>query len=293
MDILSWDSVLGACQAKRPLYRETAITIGSFDGLHRGHKKLCTCVLNEKKKKKVPYSSQIKAGLITFVRPTKSSLATEYQGDILSTRLKCACIKDMGFDFIVLIEFTEDFAKTSGEDFFYILHTALGLKKLCVGADFACGYQHKTNVQEIQKLSTLYHFELISIMPVQTKGQTVSSSRIRTHIGAGNCLEAKQLLGYSFMLDIKGIPYTYTNTDGYFFKRRSFLQVIPHHGTYTVKLFIHHSKPVRAIVTIDDTHLHLQISPTFYPFRTFYPMEEKQKDYAPLFEYLQFIKRRS
>ena len=197
MKIIEWPRFL---ETSLPLDEKmsTAITVGVFDGVHRGHKTLIQQVV-QRKENAVPM-------VVTFKRSSykKAGSGQEYIGDILSFRQKMAFFERLGVSITVVIEFSDAFRRTSGADFLHILKKQGKMSFLSVGSNFRCGYQLDTDVQAIKDFNTRYNIPTV-IVPILTEGSVqISSSHIRTAIARGDLKTAQAMLGYPFTVDLTG-----------------------------------------------------------------------------------------
>jgi len=178
--------------------KAAAITVGVFDGLHRGHKALIHEVV-QRKDSAVPV-------VVTFRRSSykKGGTQGEYLGDILSFRQKMAFFDRLGVEKSVVIEFSEAFRRTSGADFLKILQEQGKMSFLAVGSNFRCGYQLDTGAQAIQAFNAQRNIPTV-IVPVLAEGSVqISSSHIRAAIARGDLKTAHAMLGYPFTVDLSG-----------------------------------------------------------------------------------------
>lgn len=254
MKIFNWDEVIAGSNAASPLVStDTVLTVGSFDGLHRGHRALLDTVLNYKNK-------TFLRGVVTFVRPTRLKKNPRlYQGDILTLSLKLSLLQKMGFDFAVLIDFSDSFAEMSAQVFFQVLVKGLRLKSLCVGADFCCGYKNSANVAVIKDIAARLHFDCTVIDRISDGNNQISSSEIRDAVFRGNFKKANTLLGYNFFLDISQLQFkSEKETAASIYLQADIaglIQVMPKSGKYNFLLHtaeentmpVSHAVPVSAI----------------------------------------------
>ena len=182
--------------------KETAVTIGSFDGLHKGHRMLID-KLNQVCSKKHFHSV-----VITFTRPLPSiKHAGDYVGDISSLPQRLALFEAHGIESVILVDFNDKFAAVSGTDFLSSLVQRINMKCLVEGFDFHCGYKGKTQRNEIETWADTAHVETHFVPPVYYKtsdGKTarISSSVIRQMIVCGNFSAAAELLERPYELDL-------------------------------------------------------------------------------------------
>ena len=201
MQVLSWsDSDFPHFSGKK-----TAVTIGSFDGLHKGHRILIdtlTRICAEKNYQSVAF---------TFTRPLPAiKHAGDYAGDISSLPQRLALFDSLGIDTVILVDFTEKFAAVPGIDFLSGLVQCINMRCLIEGFDFHCGYKGRTQRKEIETWASGEQIETHFVPPVYYKtsdGKTerISSSFIRQMVLAGNFSAATELLMRPYELDVEEI----------------------------------------------------------------------------------------
>ncbi len=228
--IISWDELREAEKEGRGFFPEgTALTIGCFDGPHSGHKKLFNFVLDYSNK------NNCKAGLVSFFRPTAFTRNSNYAGDVSSLRLKLKKIEELGFDFIVLIDFSAEFAKMAGTVFFDILIKTIRIKYLAVGEDFFCGYRRGLGAAQIREFAPQKGFCFDSIKTVAIDSNfKISSTAIRDAVYSADFTLAKALLGYPFLFDIIGPPWQIIDNNTIIAPRNYITQILPQCGKYRV-----------------------------------------------------------
>ncbi len=165
-------------------------TIGSFDGVHRGHQTLIAQFVEGAHQVGVP------AVVVTFF-PHPVRVVRGLQGPIyLNTPdERAALLLAMGVDRVVTLTFDEQLAALSAEDFMSRLVTHLGLRCLWVGHDFALGRGRKGDVAALRRLGMELNYQVRVVMPVVRGGEVVSSSQVRALIQQGAISQANDLLG--------------------------------------------------------------------------------------------------
>jgi riboflavin kinase/FMN adenylyltransferase len=175
---------------KARLRQETILTIGAYDGVHRGHQAVIGQVVARARE------TDRLAALLTFHPHPAVVLVPDRAPRYLTTPgEKVALLEDLGLDLLVLLRFTRETANTSARDFMATLVQHLRLRELWVGADFALGHNREGDVPRLRELGREMGYELHVIEPVSVDGVVVSSSRIRALLAQGNVEEAARFLG--------------------------------------------------------------------------------------------------
>ena len=167
----------------------TAVALGKFEGLHRGHNLLLLELYK--------YHDQgLKSVMLTFDLPPKAVINHEYDCVIYTKEERKRILEQTPLQCLVEYPFTEEFSKLTPEEFVRdILVGKLGAKRVVVGADFRFGHKRSGNVQILGELAEKYDYQLTVIPKLQDFGEDVSSSRIRKCLSEGNMEEANRLLG--------------------------------------------------------------------------------------------------
>ena len=243
MRIIYWDDVIKG----KSLYPDgAAVSIGGFDGPHRGHELILSKVLQAAQRYTIP------AGIITFFRSPRSVKdGSAYSGDVSTLDMRLQKFAEQGFSFTVLIDFSVDFAKMKGAVFFDILMKTICLKYLAVGSDFTCGYRHDTGVGELRLLAKEKGFCFDSIEQlVSARHERISSSAIRQAVEQADFTLAKDLLGYPFFLDVAKIVQRIDGTECSIGKH-DIAQILPKEGRYKARAYMQTGAgiPVQVIIT--------------------------------------------
>jgi riboflavin kinase/FMN adenylyltransferase len=172
------------------LRQDTVLTIGAFDGVHRGHQALVEAVIERAQ------ATGRMAAVITFHPHPAVVLAPERAPRSLTTPGdKVALLEGLGVDLVVLLPFDRKVAETSARDFMEMIARHLRLRELWVGNDFALGRNREGNVPRLRELGQELGYEVRVVEPVVDSSETISSSRIRALLHQGRVAEAAQLLG--------------------------------------------------------------------------------------------------
>jgi riboflavin kinase/FMN adenylyltransferase len=201
------------------------MTIGVFDGVHRGHQALIEKVVQE--------APRLIPTVITFKQNPKQVLRpAEYQGDIVSPDRKMIIFESLGVELVILIDFSQEFSKMIGKDFIGRLQSRGGLVFLAVGGNFRCGRGLDTGAPEIRALFP--PAEVVS--PVMEEGLPISSSRIREAVSEGRLEKAALLLGRRVEINLTGLrPRPVPG--GLFYESRSHCRLLPPPGRYRVRCY--------------------------------------------------------
>ena len=125
----------------------TVVTVGMFDGVHRGHQYLIDCL-----KKEAAHQGFL-SGVITFTNHPRSVMLPKFNIPLLNTpEDRLQLIADQGVDLVVPLNFTLDLSYLSAKTFIEVLRDALNMRELVVGPDFAFGYQREGTTEVLARL---------------------------------------------------------------------------------------------------------------------------------------------
>jgi riboflavin kinase / FMN adenylyltransferase len=171
----------------------TIVTIGTFDGVHRGHEWL----LRQVRTRAEELGGRSLA--VTFEPIPISVLRPElYRGRICTASRKIELISEAGIDHVSVIQFNRDLASRSPEEFLKWLLDESGMTELWVGNDFALGKNRIGTVNRIAEIGEELGFTTHPLERMPDDGQPISSSRIRAAVEAGEMLTARAMLGRPF-----------------------------------------------------------------------------------------------
>ena len=176
--------------AKASLRQETILTIGAFDGVHRGHQSLIGAVVERAR------ATDRLAALITFHPHPAVVLAPEHAPRYLTTPgEKLALLENLGVDLVVLLPFDHKVAAMPARGFMERASRHLRMRELWVGADFSLGRDREGTVPHLRELGSELDFTVTVFQAVLADERPVSSSRIRSLFLDGRIEEAATLLG--------------------------------------------------------------------------------------------------
>ncbi len=174
-----------------------ALTIGNFDGVHLGHKKIIQTI-NE-----IASESNLKSAVLTFrphpIQLFRPELARDFTISSLAQKLQN--LHDEKIAYAMIAQFNQNFANINAGDFVKkILVEALNVKHLVIGYDFIFGKNREGNLQMLQEAAKLYGFKVSNIEALKINGQICSSTAIRKMLQNGDVVGANQLLGKNFSI---------------------------------------------------------------------------------------------
>lgn len=170
--------------------RPTVLTIGSFDGIHRGHQYLIQRV--------VARSREIGAAsaLVTLHPHPKVVLRPESDMRYLSTiEERLDLLEPLGLDYAVVFPFSLETSQVRARDFVQLLLDHLKMKEIFCGADFALGYKREGNIGFLQALAHEKHFVVYVVEPQKSDSLVLSSTHVRELIARGEIDQAVRILG--------------------------------------------------------------------------------------------------
>ena len=184
----------------REKHRGAIVTIGNFDGVHKGHQSILKEVRDRADKLNVP------AMLICF-EPQPKEFFDLYDAPARLTRFreKVDLLSDLGIDYVYCVKFDEKARTMSAEEFVRILIEEIGISGLFVGDDFHFGFDRSGDFKYLQDVGKSHHFDVINMYTISHDNERVSSTRIRESLAQGHFELAEGLLGYAYSISGKVI----------------------------------------------------------------------------------------
>ena len=168
-------------------FKNTAVALGKFEGIHRGHQ-----LLMDEVKKQELYGLQ--SVVFTFDRPTRLTLT----GDTKYKQIK-TILEKRGINILIEHPFTKEFAALTPERFIReVLVEKVGAKVIVVGTDFHFGKNRSGSILDLENLEEECGYHLIVVEKLQLDGKDISSTRIRASLEKGDMEEASALLGRNY-----------------------------------------------------------------------------------------------
>jgi riboflavin kinase / FMN adenylyltransferase len=180
--------------------RPSAVTIGNFDGVHRGHQAILARLAQAAAQR------DLASTVITFEPHPRTYFAVRNRRpELIPTRI--SSLRDKLWSLachpvqqLVLQRFDRSLSDMSAEDFIaQLLVKGLDTRWLLVGEDFRYGHKRSGDVALLRRAGSRYGFEVETIADVvDAQGRRVSSSEVRTALAVGNLEQARELLGHSY-----------------------------------------------------------------------------------------------
>ena len=230
--VFSWEQVVRGDFPRGWKEQGTALTVGSFDGMHVGHSALVSAVRS--------LDGTLVPGLVTF-RHSVHSGKPGYAGAVSTVDQRLMMCQELGLSFAVVIDFSPEFSRIGGSDFVNMLQSLLGMKLLVEGSDFTCGHNGELSRHGLFSLSRERNFSLHVVDDVMVGGERASSSRIRAAVRGADFALARRLLGRPFSYDACGLVWRreYVSESGIWFSAQTVSpQVLPPCGVYSVALAV-------------------------------------------------------
>lgn len=212
------------------LSQPSLVTIGVFDGVHRGHQHLIQQLVDE-----AHNSGRLAVVLTFFPHPDIVIRKLEGRYYLTTAEQRAALLMNLGVDHVITHPFDEQLRQMRAADFVDLLCEHLHMSVLSVGADFAMGYKREGNVEFLRQQGEQKGFELRVVDLVSNDSKTISSTAIRQALEAGQVEQAREWLGRSYTVtgpvihgEKRGRLIGYPTANMHIWEQ----QVIPANGIY-------------------------------------------------------------
>jgi riboflavin kinase/FMN adenylyltransferase len=235
----------------------TVLTVGTFDGVHAGHRVLMNTVLKKSKERNA------RSAIITFDPHPREIINPGNTGIQLLTTLKerREILEEIGIDLLVTIPFDRDFSLLSAQEFVRdVIYKQVGVSEFVIGYDHHFGRDRKGTIETVEELGDKLGFDAYVVSKQEVGEQTVSSTAIRKELQEnGNVERVAEMLQRRYRLsgtvvhgDKRGKELGFPTANINPSEKR---KIVPHNGIYAVK------------VRVDDTWINgvmsIGIRPTF------------------------------
>ena len=177
--------------------RDSAMTVGSFDGIHFGHQKIFKQLLDSAK------AQRLRSVVVTF-EPHPRLVVPDARQEIkllTPTEEKIEILREWPIDLLCVLRFDKTISELSHQDFTKIvLKGRIGLKRIVIGYNHAFGKNRGGDRESLIALSRELDFQVEVLNPVEVGDIIVSSSKVRSKLNQGDVAKAAELLGYRYTL---------------------------------------------------------------------------------------------
>ena len=181
------------------LKKPTAVTIGTFDGVHVGHRKIIDRLLQSAQQ------HQLEATVLTFFPHPRMVLQQDVGLKLINTiKERKAILKSTGIDNLIVYPFTREFSRMKAQEYIEkILVNKLKAKRVIVGYDHHFGRNRTADINDLRQYGAQYGFEVEEIPEQDIEEVAVSSTKIRKALENGKLEKANRYLGAPFILSGK------------------------------------------------------------------------------------------
>ncbi len=175
----------------------SVVTVGFFDGVHRGHRAVLETTVEQARDRGV------RSVAVTFDRHPREILTPGHEPRLLTTvGRKASLIADSGVDVLVVLEFTSGFSLVPAEDFVRtVLVDGLHAVHAAMGANFTFGHRAAGTVEALQVMGAPFGLTAEAVGLLETEGRTISSTSVREALSAGDLDWPLSALGRRWTLD--------------------------------------------------------------------------------------------
>lgn len=176
------------------------LAIGSFDGLHKGHRKILCKVREEAERRGV------KSMVITFAPTPREVLSGQEEIALMKPDEKTDAIRDLGIDLVCMRHFDLEFAKMSSDMFLDSLLTYLDLKAIVAGPDHSIGRRSEGGIDYMMKKGEEHGFDVIVVPKEKYGTKEISSQLIRQALKSGDIDDVLAMQGYPYRISGTVVP---------------------------------------------------------------------------------------
>ena len=174
--------------------KQSVITIGTFDGVHIGHKKIINQLTS------ISSKNNLISILLSFFPHPKMVLQNDKELKLINTiQEKEGLLNSLNLDYLIIKEFTKEFSRLSALEFVRdILVNKLNAKHIIIGYDHHFGRNRTANIEQLKEFGELYDFKVTEILAQDIDDIAISSTKIRKALINGEITLANKFLGYNF-----------------------------------------------------------------------------------------------
>jgi riboflavin kinase/FMN adenylyltransferase len=178
-------------------WAEPAVTVGNFDGVHRGHRSLVERAVREARERGGT------AVALTFdPHPSRVLSPDRAPSTLMTLDQRGEALAALGIDCLAVLPFTFELSRESAAEFAgKVLRQAMGARVVVVGENFRFGRGREGDLAALAHLGRSLGFEVVGTPPVIHEGAPISSTRIREALARGAVSAAREMLGRRFFVD--------------------------------------------------------------------------------------------
>ena len=216
------------------------LTLGTFDGIHQGHRTIISKLISESKK------HDLKSIVLTFFPHPRNIVSSKKIKSISTIDEKIQIFSELDLDELIIQNFNKSFSEMGAKEFIKLLVDNLNLKKIIVGYNHRFGKNRSADINVLRDFSIKYDFEVVEIKAFEVEKIKISSTKIRNAIDNGNIDVCNNYLGYNFNINgtvVKGksigksIGFPTANIN-----IAEEYKIIPKNGVYLVRCFFEKNK---------------------------------------------------
>ena len=179
--------------------KNTWLTIGVFDGVHRGHREIIRKLTTD------AHANNAPAVLLTFDPHPATVLSGREIKRLTTPEEQADLLRSLGVDIVIIQRFTRDLSTATAFEYMSRLKQTLDLKHLLIGYDFALGKGREGNANRLTEIGRDLGYSVEVVSALSDESGVISSTEIRKLVSTGNVSEAAKLLGYNYVLSGKVI----------------------------------------------------------------------------------------
>jgi len=229
--------------------KPTVVTIGTFDGVHIGHRKIISRLIQASE------NTDFESLVLTFFPHPRMILQDNQELKLLNTiEERTQLLSDCGLQNLVIHPFDHAFSRLTAEEFVQtIIVEQFNCKKMIIGYDHRFGRNRTATIDDLIVYGEKFHFDVEQITAEEIHDVTISSTKIRKALEEGNITLANSYLGYNYLLTGKikkgkGIGRTINFPTANLVVEESY-KLIPKQGVYVIQS-IWKDKLVKGIMNI-------------------------------------------
>ncbi len=217
---------------------QTIATLGTFDGVHLGHGKIIERLTQS------AFDENCESLVLTFFPHPRMVLQNDGTIKLLNTiEERALLLEKAGLDNLIVHPFDQKFSQMEAEEFVkIILVDQFHIKKIIIGHDHRFGRNRSADINDLIAFGKIYNFEVEQISAEEIDEVSISSTKIRNTLDAGNIVLANEYLGYNYFLTGKVIQGKQLGRTINFptanIKIEEDYKLIPQNGVYIVRSFI-------------------------------------------------------